>query len=72
MTCLICKFWKADEATPNLGHCLRNPPQVVVEIETLSANENAGRFSDEVTGRRESVWPTTKCNDWCGEYQRKY
>lgn len=72
MTCLICKFWRADPALANLGHCLRYPPQVVVEVDTLETNENEARYSAEVVGRQESVWPTSKFNDWCGEYVAKY
>ena len=72
MTCLICKFWKADPTSKNMGSCLRFPPQVVAVPETLPANENAGRYSDEVVSKLESHWPTTRCNDWCGEYTPKY
>lgn len=55
---------------PNrIGECRRLPPVMLAQTYTESANENVGRYNDEVCSRSESVWPETASDEWCGEYK---
>ncbi len=53
-TCAKCKYW--DNSAADNGECRRNSPQAVV-------------FKVDAEVEYVSVFPKTKENDWCGDFQ---
>jgi hypothetical protein len=52
-TCSKCAYWNSQEASE--GECRRQPPQAIIF-----------KVNDTVT--YETRFPTTKAEDWCGEF----
>ncbi len=60
--CGDCRFWQANAYKKDGdGWCRRHAPTAVhfAQIET----------EDETRGDSGAVWPTTGCDEWCGEFQ---
>jgi hypothetical protein len=57
--CERCKFWEEDGDIPNFGSCRRYAPKAVV--------------SHPIDGpdSMDTIWPRTKNNEWCGEWDPK-
>ena len=55
-TCIKCEYWNATGEAE--GECRRQPPQAI-----------SFKVNDEVT--YETRFPTTKADDWCGEFSAK-
>jgi hypothetical protein len=55
-TCATCASWKSSASTE--GECRRHAPQLVV-------------FEIDESTKIESRFPTTKADDWCGDFQEK-
>ncbi len=59
--CENCKFWVKIE--DNEGACRRHPPKVVNSGFGFIVAGNGFFFGD-----RDTKWPRTCFDDWCGEY----
>jgi hypothetical protein len=60
--CDNCKFWKEVVEVvdnPNMGPCRRRAPM----SETTNPLSGAKNLN--------ALWPQTKSNDWCGEWEAK-
>ncbi len=55
-TCAKCAYW--NEVSSGAGECRRQPPQAI-----------SFKVSDEV--KFETLFPSTKAEDWCGEFSAK-
>lgn len=55
--CGLCRFWKTLRHGLE-GKCRRFPPIVIAGVSTLESIPESREF-----------YPSTKPNDWCGEYQ---
>ncbi len=72
MTCSTCKFWATEQPggmKNRIGTCRRFPPVIVANVYTEPANENRGRYQDEVCTSTDSDWPTSLGHHWCGEHK---
>jgi len=56
MLCRTCKFWQEDSQS---GWCRRNAPKAMI--------------FNPVEEKRpmDTIWPRTKAEEWCGEWQPK-
>ena len=57
--CENCKFWQQDNEISYMGLCRRHAPHP------------PATHPVESPGSMDAIWPRTKNEDWCGEWQAK-
>lgn len=60
-TCKNCRFWCDHDAGWDNGECRRHAPTAVHFAQTMD--------EDEKRGERDTVWPATCADEWCGEWE---
>ena len=59
-TCATCRFWRPTEG--DFGQCRRRAPTTLYTTQTTSVRPDA-------PFRCRAVWPETRAEEWCGDYQ---
>jgi hypothetical protein len=57
--CENCKYWAEKSVIEKLGHCQKYAPRSTL------------RSPLKGTEALDTVWPRTRADDWCGEWQAK-
>ena len=59
LKCSSCKYWDRKEEMPEMGLCRRHAPRAAV------ASPDGSKVLVE------TLWPVTKEDTWCGEWDNK-
>ena len=72
MGCGNCRYWKKPcDKDVDDGECRRHSPQPLV-VRTVTRRDPFGNWKKYRTKSiTRGVFPTTKAEDWCGEYERE-
>ena len=74
--CVACRHWTADDDDQTFGECHRHAPRPMPLIQmnrvmgAISGEPYEPDEHDEYLNRA-AFWPTTQCDDWCGEWKTR-